>query len=180
MQRFHYLTFLPLGLVLVIGCKQNKMIPPPNDQQIAGDIQAKLASDQNLQGQAITPAFSNGVATLTGTSTDENAREFAGEDAGSVKGVRTVVNDLTVPSEQVAVCTPSRSVRPVRVHARRKVLRTAPIERAYVQSPPPAPVRPMYAYVAPPPPVILIRPRPIFYPGPILYPRPIYYRRYWR
>ena len=177
MQRFHYLTFLPLGLVLVLGgCKQNQITPPPSDQQIAGDIQAKLASDQNLQGQAITPAFSSGVATLTGTATDENSREFAGEDVGSVKGVRTVVNDLTVPSEQVASCAPSKP-RPVRTHARRRVVRTAPIERAYV---PPPPVRPTYVYVAPPPPVVLVRPRPIFYPGPVLYPRPIYYRGYWR
>ncbi len=161
MRKPYLLTALPLGFILISGCRQNKVVPPPTDQQITEAINAKLAADQSLQGQDVTPAVSNGIATLTGTSTDEASREQAGADAGSIAGVKTVINDVTIPSAQTAACAPSKPVKLHRVHVRHAAAQRAPIERAEMPTsrlpPPPPPMRPpAYVYVAPPPPVVLV------------------------
>jgi hypothetical protein len=86
---------------LVSGCKNQQTAQPPvvrTDQQVTSDIQAKIQGESALAGQNIQVSVSNGVATLNGTVSDEASRALAANDSGTVDGVKTVVNNLTVQS----------------------------------------------------------------------------------
>ncbi|MFT4112824.1 BON domain-containing protein [Silvibacterium sp.] len=91
-------------LALSVGCHQAAAPAPPSDQQLTSDIQAKLSGEGALNGQNIQVAVNGGVATLSGTANDDASRSLAGNDAGSITGVKTVVNNLTVapPAQAVA------------------------------------------------------------------------------
>ena len=165
-------TLMLAGMLLTVaGCKKSPNTPSARtDQQITDDLQTKLASESTLQGQSINPVVAKGVATLNGTVSNDDARTLAGSDAGSIDGIKTVINDLVVPSNQAELCNP---VAPVRVHHHIRHSRRQPVMTAYAPEPlPPAPpavrtviVRPYPVVVAPPP--------PVFYAGPGFYP----YRR---
>ena len=102
-----------LGLVLIAfaGCKNQPAAR--TDQQITADVQAKIGGEGALNGQDIQVSVVNGVATLSGTVTDEASRALAGNDSGTVVGVRTVVNNLTVQSGRVAPApAPAAAVPP--------------------------------------------------------------------
>lgn len=83
----------------VAGCKS----AAHTDQQIASDVQAKLKGEGALAAQNIQVSVANGVATLSGTVTDEASRSLAGNDSGTVAGVKTVVNNLTVQPAAPAI-----------------------------------------------------------------------------
>ena len=82
--------------------------PPParDDQQIAGDIQAKISAESALNGQNIQVNMANGVATLTGKVDNDASRALAAADSASIDGVRTVVNNLVVAPPQTAKAPP--------------------------------------------------------------------------
>lgn len=170
------LTTLMLASILLTatGCKQTQHAAPARtDQQIASDIQAKLASENTLRGQNIHPAVANRVATLSGIVSNNDVRTLAGSDTGSIDGVRTVVNDLVLPPDQAELCTPA----PVRVHHPVRHTRRQPVMTASVAEPlPPAPPPPARPMLVRPVPVVVVPPPPVFYPGPGIYP----YRRAWR
>jgi hypothetical protein len=99
---------LVLTLILATGCKNNSAAR--TDQQLTTDIQAKINGESALAGQNIQVSVASGVATLSGTVTDQASRALAGNDIGTVAGVRTVVNNLTVqPPQQAAAPMPSRA-----------------------------------------------------------------------
>lgn len=94
-----------LVLGLAVGCKSSQ--PVRTDQQITTDVQAKIQTESALAGQNIQVTVAKGVATLSGSVTDEASRALAGNDSGSVSGVKTVVNNLTVqPAQQAAASAP--------------------------------------------------------------------------
>ena len=95
---------LALVLVLAIGCKNQPA--SRTDQQISTDVQAKINGEGALNGQNIQVSVANGVATLSGTVTDEASRALAGNDSGTVDGVKTVVNNLTVQPARQASAAP--------------------------------------------------------------------------
>lgn len=82
---------------------------PPSDADLTRQVQAQLQADSALSGNTITATAVNGMVTLSGAVPDAAARELAGNDAGQVNGVRTVVNNLTVAAP--APATPSAEVR---------------------------------------------------------------------
>lgn len=161
MQRFHLFISLSIGMVLIAGCK-HQMQTPPTDQQVERNIEARLTRDRKLLNQDIMPSFSRGIATLTGTVPEESIRELAGSDAASVPGVRTVVNDLTLPSNETAACIPAKP-KAHRVRVLHRSVHAAPIERAYSEKPTQIPP-------VPPPPYVLVTPQPVWV-APV--PRPI-------
>jgi hypothetical protein len=150
-------------LVLGAGCKQlpfstsEKPAPAPqaapqpapvpvrDDQQIASDIQAKIAAESALNGQNIQVSMVNGVATLTGKVTNDASRSLAAADSASVDGVRTVVNNLVVGPPQVAKAVPERRRKEVKAQA-------APPPPPPPPMPPPPPQQEAVQTVAPPPP----------------------------
>lgn len=90
-----------VAMTLMAGCK-NLPLGGRSDQQIAGDVQAKIRGEGALASQNIQVSVKDGVTTLSGTVSDEASRALAGNDSGSVSGVKTVVNNLTVQPAQAA------------------------------------------------------------------------------
>jgi len=148
------------ALLFAAGCKKEPVAAqsPRTDQQIASDVEAKIAAESALNGQSIQVAVANGIATLSGAANDDASRALAGNDAGSVDGVKTVVNNLTVqPPKQAVlapVAPPPQNVEKKRKHHEEKKVAEAtpppppPVTPAPVeqQTPPPTPAPP------PPPP----------------------------
>lgn len=159
--RFAAVAVLGLAAGLATGCR-NQATPPRTDQQIASDIQARINGEGALAGQNIQVAVSNGVATLNGTVPNDASRALAGNDSGSIAGVKTVVNNLTVqPPAEAAAAPPPQPARSE--PSEQKSLRSRDRERErdsdhqQYQPPPPQP-RPEYQpqqqaqNMAPPPP----------------------------
>ena len=81
-----------LALALAAGCKAR----PRSDAEIAGDVQKKVGTDAALQNKQIDVQAASGVVTLNGTVDTDAARAAAANDAATVAGVKTVVNNLQV------------------------------------------------------------------------------------
>ncbi|MDR3740663.1 MAG: BON domain-containing protein [Terracidiphilus sp.] len=155
-----------LAVMLMAGCK-NQAPAAPNDAQIAGNIQTKLSNESALAGQDIHVAVQNGVATLSGTVISDAARALAGNESGTITGVKTVVNNLTVQAvsqpgmqpQMAAAPAPAPaqqkpSARPDRKYAAQSQPAQAPMQApapmqhaAQTPAPPPAPPRPIVKQV---------------------------------
>ena len=94
---------------------------PHDDAQIASEVRGKLWSDAGVGSRNINVQASNGVITLTGTSTSEPERLAAASDAAKVTGVRTVINDL-----QVKTPTPAAAAAPAAPPASAPAMAAAP------------------------------------------------------
>ncbi len=134
------IAMLTLAAACIAGCKTQSTQPPERtDQQIANDIQAKIQGEQALANQPIQVSVSNGVATLSGTASDDASRALAGNDSGSVAGVKTVVNNLTVqPPSAAAAPMPQRQEPPAQ-----PMRRTRNVTQAREAAPPPPVVAPV-------------------------------------
>lgn len=89
-----------LGLAVLAGCSRTAM---RTDAQVASEVQNKIYSDAAVQkGSSISVQAANGVVTLTGSVNTDAERNAAGNDAGAIDGVRTVVNNLQVQEAQMA------------------------------------------------------------------------------
>jgi BON domain len=130
-----------LTLVTIAGCKNQQSVQPTavrTDQQLTGDIQAKIQGESALAGQNIQVSVANGIATLSGTVSDEASRSLAGNDSGSVNGVKTVVNNLTVQAAEkqpAPAPAPAEPRKPAIHHDRRP----AQAQEAPAPQPLPAP-----------------------------------------
>jgi hypothetical protein len=92
---------LVLALTLAMGCAKQR-----SDADIAGDVQSRINSDSNIQNKAITVTADKGVVTLSGAVNSEMERAAAGNDAGMVDGVKTVINNLQVASAAMPPAEP--------------------------------------------------------------------------
>ncbi|HEY4047082.1 MAG TPA: BON domain-containing protein [Acidobacteriaceae bacterium] len=122
---------------------------PPNDQQVTNDVQAKINAESALSGQNVQVNVAGGVVTLNGTVDNDAVRALAAADSGSVNGVRTVINNLTVAPPKVAAKTPPPKVE--RPHRQQVAKMSPPPSDPPQQTPPPGPQEPVQT-VAPPPP----------------------------
>jgi len=88
-------TFVLLSAAVVLavlaGCTRGA-----NDDQIARNVQSKLASNATIASRQITASSNNGVVTLSGEVASEGERSAAANDAAQVEGVKTVINNLQV------------------------------------------------------------------------------------
>ena len=171
-----------IALLLLTGIGCNRQPAPPTDQQLSTSIQSKLKSESALNGQNIQVTVAGGVATLSGTAADPASRALAGNDAGSVAGVRTVVNNLEVQPAQTAAATPEPAPEPSPVsapeprsaparahHESRRDARHA--DRRDHQQPPPPPVETAdnaMPATAPPPPTPPVSSAPAPPPQPVV------------
>ncbi|MGH8458456.1 MAG: BON domain-containing protein, partial [Nevskiales bacterium] len=153
-----YVSMLAVSMLVIaaLGCSSQ-----PTDTQITSEVQARLFADPNISGKQIQVNTQSGVVTLTGAVPTDMERAAAGNDAGQVKGVKTVVNNLQVVPPVVAVAVPEPEkpspvvetrARPRQtvVPARRRAAASAPVEPTPA-TPAPAPV-PVAAPVKPAPP----------------------------
>jgi hypothetical protein len=82
---------LCLALSLAVACSKGA-----SDAQISGQVQTRIASDGNIQSKQISVLSANGVVTLSGNVATEMERTSAANDAATVSGVKTVINNLQV------------------------------------------------------------------------------------
>jgi len=156
-----YRGYPVLGLValffLATSCNRH---PPAvsTDPQISAGVQAKLHAESALAGQNIQVSVANGMVTLSGSAADPASRALAGNDAGSVPGVRTVVNNLTVaqsatpPAASVAAGASSPDLRPRSSNAApARKPRPRRVEEAQDNPPPPPPSQNIAPQPAPAP-----------------------------
>ena len=87
-----YVFIMAVGL---ISCKGKV-----TDADIQTEVNKKLDDDA---GSALTASVSNGVVTLNGTCKDEACKASCEKEAKEVKGVTSVVNNITVPAPQAPV-----------------------------------------------------------------------------
>ena len=149
-------------------CACNRQPGAPSDQQVTGSVQAKLQAESALSGQNIQVAVNNGVVTLSGTSADPASRALAGNDAGAVPGVKTVVNNLTVLPQTASATTPAVQSAPsisAPPAPRQESRHTPPPRHTPPAAQPPPPVEMRAAL--PPPPVSTPAPAPAPPPQPV-------------
>src|SRR5690348_17035205 len=110
------LRILPLALALALAVACTKA---PNDAQVTSDIQSKLASDSGLQNKQLTVQSDKGTVTLSGTVDNDAQREAAAKYAASEAGVKTVINNLQVGTQQAsAVPAPAPAPEPTPAQTR--------------------------------------------------------------
>jgi hypothetical protein len=93
---------LALILLLGVGCARKL-----DDAKMSSDIQNKFSQDSGLAAKQLTVQANNGVVTLSGAVENAAQRDAAGQQAASVPGVKTVINNLQV-GNSVADVTPSK------------------------------------------------------------------------
>lgn len=89
-------SFLKLSLLLTLlsGLLVTACNNQPKDSKIASDFGDKAKMNPQLLN--ISATVNEGVITLTGQCPDENCRSSAEQAARGVKGVKSVVNNVTV------------------------------------------------------------------------------------
>jgi osmotically-inducible protein OsmY len=89
-------VFLKLGIVLTLssGVFFTACNNQPKDSKIQSDFQDKAKTNPKLTN--ITANVNEGVLTLTGQCPDETCRSSAEQAAREVKGVKSVVNNISV------------------------------------------------------------------------------------
>jgi hypothetical protein len=161
-------ALLVLVLGLVAGCRLHAA--GRSDQQIASDIQAKFVGDQAIAGQSIQVNVDKGVVTLTGTVADPASRTLADYDTGSVPGVKTVINNLSVQPAQPEPASALQATKPAPAPAapRPSARETSPVsvdthEELAQATPPPAPTASQAVQTEPasPPPPPPPPPKPV-------------------
>src|ERR1041385_8105263 len=99
---------LTLALSLSVACSKGT-----SDAQISSQVQAKVASDSNIQNKQITVESANGVVTLSGNVASDMERTSAANDAATVPGVKTVINNLQVQPQSAQAQVPATAATPV-------------------------------------------------------------------
>ena len=89
-------TFLQLGVLLTLssGVFFTSCNNQPKDSKIQSDFADKAKTNPQLA--AITASVNDGVLTLTGQCPDVNCSSSAEQAAHDIKGVKSVVNNITV------------------------------------------------------------------------------------
>ncbi|MBA2561778.1 MAG: BON domain-containing protein [Chitinophagaceae bacterium] len=84
---------LLMASTFIIGCK-------PKDADIQANVEKKIKTNTEMTG-AVTASVNDGVATISGECKDEACKAKCGELTASVKGVKSVVNNMMVPAPVV-------------------------------------------------------------------------------
>lgn len=94
MRRFlTLLAALLLAAALAVPAPAQK---PSSDDVIYDQVRMKLANHPDVKGGAIEVEVKDGVVTLRGKVRTDKAKTKADGVAGKVKGVKKVINELTV------------------------------------------------------------------------------------
>jgi hyperosmotically inducible protein len=75
---------------------------PVTDDSITDYVRLKLASDPDVKGGALNVDVKQGVVTLSGTVETQRQKDKAARIAKKVKGVKTVVNSITLKEKNGA------------------------------------------------------------------------------
>ena len=72
---------------------------PVSDDMIYNTVRIKLAEDAVVKGGALNVDVKDGVVTLGGSVEQDKQKERAAKLAGKVKGVKQVINNITIRSK---------------------------------------------------------------------------------
>ena len=86
--------------VSFVSCK-------PKDADIQTAVEAKLKTMPEMMSTAAVVSVTEGVATLSGECKDEMCKAACEKAAGEVKGVKSVVNNFTLPAPPPPVVAPA-------------------------------------------------------------------------
>jgi hypothetical protein len=163
-----YRSLAVAAAVLAIAFAGCKSTPKVTDASLTSTIQSTLAADSAIAGQPVNVAVQGGIATLSGSVSNDAQRALAARDAAGVAGVAQVVNDITVgpaTANNLPLAPPPPAPTAATSPAERK-----PTPRVSQQQP--APIeRPQEAF-NPPPPQPLPQPQPQPQPQPSAPPPP--------
>lgn len=84
-----------LGMILLVGVGCAKKL---DDAKMSSEIQSKFSQDSGLASKQLTVQANNGVITLSGSVENAAQRDTAGQQAASIPGVKTVINNLQIGS----------------------------------------------------------------------------------
>ncbi|HEY1677286.1 MAG TPA: BON domain-containing protein [Candidatus Sulfotelmatobacter sp.] len=110
MKRTHLgVSFLVVALALSVGCTKKT-----DDAKTTAEIQSKFSQDATLGSKQLSVEADNGVVTLSGTVDNDAQRQTAGQQAATVNGVKTVINNLQVgatpaPVDAMAATAPMQT-----------------------------------------------------------------------
>jgi len=107
-----------LALAALAGCKH---VAQRSDAQVASDVQSKIYADAAIQSRDISVQADSGVVTLSGNVANDAERGAVANDAATVNGVKTVVNNLQV--EQARMAPPPVAEQPAPAHVQQKSAR---------------------------------------------------------
>ncbi|HZR27483.1 MAG TPA: BON domain-containing protein [Terriglobales bacterium] len=96
--RLLYFVSVIVLLTMLTSCDRFTALGGRSDTQIASDVQGKINGDSNVTNKQIGVTADHGVVTLSGNAGSDMERTAAGNDAGQVQGVKTVVNNIQVLS----------------------------------------------------------------------------------
>ncbi len=91
MKRTHLVSLLVVVLALGLGCSKKA-----DDAKVTAEIQSKFSQDSTLGAKQLSVEADNGVVTLSGSVDNDAQRQTAGQQAATVNGVKTVINNLQV------------------------------------------------------------------------------------
>ena len=97
-----------LGAILLIGVGCAKKL---DDAKMSSEIQNKFSQDSGLASKQLTVQANDGVVTLSGAVDNVAQRDAAGQQAASIPGVKTVINNLQV-GNAVAEASPASKPTP--------------------------------------------------------------------
>jgi hypothetical protein len=136
------LSLFAITSIALLGVGCNKTV---DDATLTTNVQAALSKDTAISQQPIQVAVQAGTVTLTGNVSDDTASAVAAQDAAEVKGVKMVVNSISVAGIAVAPTVTSPAAPTV-------ARSTTPTERRAIAHHEPLPPPPSEA-AAPPQPV---------------------------
>ena len=102
-----------LSFSMLLACSKGS-----SDAQISSQVQSKIAADSNLSGKQVDVQTQNGVVTLAGNVPTEMARTAAANDAATVSGVKTVINNLQVQPETAEAAPAAVETAPAAAESR--------------------------------------------------------------
>ena len=90
------LLLIGISSIFLPACKSKT-----SDSDIQTSFNEKKAADADLAG--VTASVADGVVTLTGQCKDEACKTSCAQNVKSIKGVKEVVNNITVPEAPAPV-----------------------------------------------------------------------------
>lgn len=98
-----YACILGMILLLGVGCARKL-----DDAKMSSEIQSKFSQDSGLASKQLTVQANNGVVTLSGSVDNAAQREAAGQQAASITGVKTVINNLQIGNTVADASAPAK------------------------------------------------------------------------
>jgi hypothetical protein len=90
---------------------------PPSDNLLTVKVENALNAEHVFDGMRVIVTVSKGVVTLSGFVRSDAAKVLASEEAGSVTGVKTVLNNLTVQQPGASGAPTPAPARPAQLAA---------------------------------------------------------------